>query len=85
MYDFASLKNMAKIPQEEEEDRIEEECRQEEEEEFQVLCPPISLKNLQTLWDKLWVPLSSSCSCGLAKPIYTILPITKYKILAKLA
>jgi hypothetical protein len=40
---------MAKIPQEEEEDGIEEECRQEEEEEFQVLCPPISLKNLQTL------------------------------------
>ena len=42
---------MAKIPQEEEEevDGIEEEYRQEEEEEFQVLCPPISLKNLQTL------------------------------------
>jgi hypothetical protein len=40
---------MATIPQEEEEDGIEEECRQEEEEEFQVLRPPISLKNLQTL------------------------------------
>ena len=63
MYDFASLKKMAKIPQEEEEDRIEEECRQEEEEEFQVLCPPISLKNLQTLW----VPLSSTCSLEPAK------------------
>ena len=76
---------MAKIPQEEEEDGIEEECRQEEEEEFQVLCPPISLKNLQTLWDWLWVPLSSLCSCGPTKPIYTILPNTKHKILAKLA
>ena len=40
---------MATIPQEEEKDEIEEECRQEEEEEFQVLRPPISLKNLQTL------------------------------------
>ena len=42
-------KKIAKIPQEEEVDRIEEEYRQEEEEEFQVLHPPISLKNLQTL------------------------------------
>ena len=34
VYDFFSLNKMAKIPQEEEEDGIEEECRQEEEEEF---------------------------------------------------
>ena len=76
---------MATIPQEEEEDGIEEECRQEEEEEFQVLCPPISLKNLQTLWDRLWIPLSYSCSCGPEKPIDTVLSITKYKILTNLA
>ena len=84
MYDFASLKkNGQDLPQEEEEevDGIRRRSRQEEEEEFQVLCPPMSLKNLQTLW----VPLSSSCSCEPAKPIYKILPITKYKILAKLA
>ena len=71
------------FPQEEEEelDRIEEEYRQEDEEEFKVLHPPISLKNLKTLW----VPFSFTCLCRPAKPIYTILPITKYKILAKLA
>ena len=42
---------MTKIPQEEEEvvDGIEEEYRQEEEEEFKVLRPPLSIKNMKTL------------------------------------
>ena len=77
MYDFVSLKKMAKIPQE------EEEYRQEEEEEFQVLCPPISLKNLKTLWDRLWVPLSSTCSLEPTKTNQPTLPITQTRKISK--